>query len=270
MITNRYGISEDMAKAVTGGKGRRLKDPSRFSVTQLLMPTRMAALSELYEGDEDVADMVPAFIGTCVHYYLEKRVPGENEVRLEAKIGEDTVVGVIDSLRGSEIVDYKVRKASDSDFGDARRQIMCYAWLLRKARGDVATSGKIVAIRKDWSKMRDSAIPPIEEIRFRITPSDAAEAGRFIEGRIAVIKAARSKLPECSPEDRWNGGDSFAVCASGERKARRVFASEAEATAYAKPGMRVERRRGRDLRCEMYCPYARICRRFSAIAGKRS
>lgn len=269
MITNRYGMPEWAVEVITGGKERKRKDPSRFSVTQLLMPTRMAALSELYEGDEDAADMVPAFIGTCVHYYMEKNAPGENELRIEAKIGDDTVVGVIDSLRGSEIVDYKVRKASDSNFGDARRQIMCYAWLLRKARGDVATSGKIVAIRKDWSKMRDSAVPPIEEIRFRITPGDAAEAGRFIEGRIAAIKAARSELPECSPEERWNGGDSFAVYASGERKARRVFANEAEATAYAKPGMRVERRRGRDLRCEMYCPYARICRRFSAIAGKR-
>lgn len=269
MITNRYGISEDMTKAVTGGKERRRKDPSRFSVTQLLMPTRMAALSEMYEGDEDVADMVPAFIGTCVHYYLEKHVPGENEVRLEAKLGEDTVVGVIDSLRGSEIVDYKVRNASDGDFDDARKQIMLYAWLLRKARGDVATSGKIVAIRKDWSKMRDSAIPPIEEILFRITPGDAEEAGRFAEERIAAIKAARSELPECSSEERWNGGDSYAVYADGGQKARRVFRSEAEATAYAKPGMRVERRRGRDLRCEMYCPYARICRRFSATAGKR-
>ena len=256
MTTNKYEISPEFENLILERK--REKAPlSRFSVSKLLLPTRIAVLSETEEPIEDVSDSFLAFLGTCVHEYMEKHVLGSTELKLTAKIGESEIVGIIDRFEPETgtVIDYKVKKMGDSDYSQAIRQIKCYAWLLRKS-GAVATRGKIVAIRRDWSKLR--GVSPIDEIEFPIRSDDIIETEEWIKERIAAIEEGRSILPMCSDEEKWKAPDKWAVYKNeGDEKAKKLYDSEEEARA---TGLIVEHRSGKCLRCESFCPYSRVCK----------
>lgn len=257
MITNRFGIPEDLAAMIS--EDRKKADPARFSVTKLLLPTRIAVLAETEEPIEDVSDSYLAFLGSCVHFWLEYHRRGFGEIKLETRLGEDTVVGVVDRFDPDTgtITDYKTKRCSDTSYEDAAKQIKCYAWMLRRM-GHIASKGRVVVFRRDWSKLRNRNQPPVEEIEFPILPDDIEWAEGFVKERIAAIKAGRKSLPECSPEEKWYTGDEWACYKKeGDERAARVFRTEEEANAF---GFVVRKREGKDLRCESFCPYARVCR----------
>ena len=255
MTTNNYRIPEEYVRLIENDHSN--KDLNRFSITKLLLPTRIAVLSETEDPIEDVSDSFPAFLGTCVHKYLEDNLPGVKEWKLVIPFEGKTIVGVIDRYdpETGTIVDYKLKKMGDSDYSQGIQQIKCYAWILRKM-GVIANTGKVVAIRRDWSKMR--GIPPIEEIEFPIHSSDIEEAEEWIKERIAAIEAGRLILPVCSDEEKWKAPDKWAVYKNeGDEKAKKLYDSEEEARA---TGLIVEHRSGKCLRCESFCPYSKVCR----------
>lgn len=262
MITNEYRIPKIYADAIVG-EPQEPRPANRYSATKLIGSVRQGVLGETEESYEDVSDLFPAFLGTAIHYYLEHHIPGNNELHLEAKIGENTITGKIDSWDEATgtITDYKVRKCHNDDFKEAFLQLRIYAWLLLK-NGMKARTGRVVAIRKDWSKMRNPTQPPIETYEFSLSSFGPNDMEEWIANRIAEFEKARVELPDCTEEEKWKQPDSWAVYAhEGDAKAKRVFQTEDEAKRFAKGEMFVEHRVGKYLKCENFCKFAKICRK---------
>ena len=78
-------------------------------------------------------------------------------------------------------------------------------------------------------------------------------------------------LPLCSDLERWARPSTWAVKKTANKRAMRVFDSEAEAEKYFKEKNldnkhSIEERIGKNIRCEAdYCGVARWCDQFEAI-----
>ena len=108
-----------------------------YSVTELLKPVREIVLERIHrdEIERDVADEIPAILGTAVHAIFESAADPKDwpEVKLEATFGDCVVTGRADLVSGEEIVDYKTTwsgKVMRGDFSELERQVKCYAYIL--------------------------------------------------------------------------------------------------------------------------------------------
>lgn len=261
MLTNKYNFSSAIVD-ILKGKEHQPKPKNRYSITQLMGNVRESILAETEEPIEDISDYFLAFLGTCIHYYFENHTDGENELHLETTFGDSIVSGIIDHFKDGVITDYKTKKCSDVDYEEAKKQIILYAWLLRR-NNIIANRGKVVVIRRDWSKMKCPNLPPIEEIDFSINTNDIQWAEEYVAERINIFKQARLNLPECSPEDKWSTAPTWAVYANEtDVKAKKVFKSKEEAEKYARNTMQVIYRPGVNIKCENFCSYSRVCKRI--------
>lgn len=111
----------------------------------------------------------------------------------------------------------------------------------------------------------DTSYPAAEMLSVDIPLWDVKEQERYIKERLALHQEAIGyddvSLPLCSPEERWERGEKWAVMKGAAKRAMRLFDSPAEAEAFmaTKPGSRVEHRTGRAIRCESYCDGSSWC-----------
>jgi len=74
---------------------------------------------------------------------------------------------------------------------------------------------------------------PVQVISFKFKENDFVEIEGWLKQRFAEISEAEklpdNKLPICTPDDRFNSGDKFAVMKKGRKTAMRVLDSEEEA-----------------------------------------
>jgi CRISPR/Cas system-associated exonuclease Cas4 (RecB family) len=256
MLTNKYNLSDAIFEILKGEK-RKQKPLNRYSVTQLLGNIREQILSETEEPVEDVSDYFSAFLGNCVHYYMEHHTTGKNELHIETEFNGNVISGIIDNFEDGIITDYKTKKCLDDDYESAVKQIKMYAWILRR-NGVIADKGRIIIIRKDWSKMKN--ISPIETFEFVINSFDIEQAEEYIKERIRLFEEGRKTLPLCSDEDKWKEPDTWAVYSfRGDSRAKKIFASKEEAEAYSDGKMFVDHRPGRCLKCDSFCSFSKIC-----------
>lgn len=244
------------------------EDTNRYSVTKLLSNIRESVILEKNPpSNEDAADSFQAFLGNCVHEWLQNHIKGgENEKKIEIKIDDvHTVVGVIDRLENHKIIDYKVRKSTDSNFENAIKQIKIYAYLLRE-KGVFVEKGEVHVFKKDWSKMKNSDKPPIEIIEFDIDSFDIEWAKEFVFRKINEFEKARKNLPLCSDIEKWKQNDLWAVYSKEENlKAKKVFTNETDAKNYAKQKMKIVLREGKCIKCENFCKVRNICKRLTEV-----
>lgn len=257
--------------------------PKRYSATTLIKPVREILLKRRHDSTlmQDCADMIWLLFGQAVHHILEKYGTGENEFT-EEKLAVElengyTVSGIIDfyDMSKAEVVDYKTAsswKVIYKDFDDWKKQGLIYAWLLRKNNlpCDKAT---FYAILKDHSVQKakhDADYPklPVHEVAFDVTDEEIDEIDRFIRDKIdEIIKyenAPDDELPICTPEERWNDGDKYAVMKKGRKTALRVLDSEEEAELYKmnNGGDYIEKRPGEDKKCNDYCLCCTKCKHW--------
>jgi len=270
-VTNRHALPEAIVRFAQSGV--RPHVPNRYSVTELLKPVREIVLSRRHasEIEEDVADCLPALFGTAVHAILEADAPegSESELALEAEIDGRTLSGRIDLLDGTIVSDYKTCSASKvlrNDFGDWDRQGLCYAWLVWKCRGVIVTELRFHAFIKDWSKVRASKGGNYPQTAYfahvrKIHESDIDEAERWLKSRFRAIAEAETELPQCTDDEKWYSGTEYAwYLHPGDPKAKAVSANRDELEVKkGKSGGIIVERRGRCLKCDLYCPCRRFC-----------
>jgi hypothetical protein len=90
----------------------------------------------------------------------------------------------------------------------------------------------------------------------------------FLNSRLQAYVSAKSKLPECSPEERWARPDVFAVQKPNGKKAIRLFISGEEAHEFAsksKDEVVIVKRPGASIRCESFCPVSQFCEQWRKI-----
>lgn len=274
-ITNKTGLPSAFVNMAINDQYE--KKPKHYSVTTLLSPILMTLLSQRYEVEVDVSDLIWMLFGTAVHSILEKHdKTGYSEIRMEVPIkGGYYFTGKFDLYNEKDfsIEDYKVTtawKVLNEDFDDYKKQGLMYAWLLRKTQQKHVSKLKFHLLLKDWKKndlLRFENYPekPVWTWKYQIRESDFIEIEKFIKDRLSQLIYYENKplneIPICSLEERWNMGDKYAVMQNGNKRAKRVFDDKIEAEKYRieKGYDYIEKRPGIDKRCEDYCEYNSVC-----------
>ena len=261
----------------------------QYSVTSLLRGTRETILLRRYHDDivQDVSDMIWLLFGTAIHNILDHQEEDEHEFKeeyLKIKIGDYILSGRFDlyNAKTKTITDYKtcsVWKIIFGDFEDWRQQLLIYAYML-KSIGFEVKNGEVIALMKDHSKAKakyDKDYPklPVRRIKFRFSDSDFKEIKKWLYEKFDEIAAAEKladhELPVCTPEERFNSGDKFAVMKKGRKRALRVLDSmkEAEAWKQLNGGDFIETRLGENKKCEDYCRVCEFCSFYQQIKGEQ-
>jgi hypothetical protein len=281
-ITNVHDLPEPLVAAIMNdGYDRGDAD---ISVTGLLNPPRIAALEARYAEHltDDASDRIWLLLGRSVHNILERAgETGLREMRLFTDVCGWKVSGQFDHLALHEeqgklvLYDYKVTSVWTLVYGERlhewEAQLNMYALLLAE-HGYEVDEIKVVAILRDWSRtparMKDG-YPKLAVQVVDLHLWSVEETQRLMEQRVRAHQAAREKMPQCSPEERWAKEDRWAVYTltkAGARRARadRVFDSPADADEYAAAhGGEVEYRQGDQwVRCRDYCSVAQFCTQY--------
>jgi hypothetical protein len=253
--------------------------PNEYRVTSLLKGIRETILERRHdeEIEQDVSDMIWLLFGTAVHSILEHQKEGDNEfkeTRLKIPFNAYELSGQFDlyNAETQTITDYKtcsVWKVIFGDYSDWKRQLLIYSYMLRLIGFEVK-HGEIVAMMKDHSK-RDAKIKadypalPVQKISFDFSDQDYEETEYFIVERFKEITQAEAlpddELPICTPEERFNSGDKFAVMKKGRKTALRVLddLQAAEDWKEANSGDYIDTRPGEDKKCKDYCSACEFC-----------
>lgn len=284
LITNKYRLPKSFIEMAQSDYqyGER-----EYRVTSLLKGLRETILERRHsnEIERDVSDMIWLLFGSAVHSILERQVEGDSEIkesRIKIQIGGYTLSGQFDlyDAETKKITDYKtasVWKIIFGDFEEWRRQLLIYAYMMNSI-GFPVERGEIVALLKDHSK-RDSKVKenypelPVQVVKFEFTEKDFAEIAGWLDGKFFDIEHAETvsdnDLPLCTPDERFNSGDKFAVLKKGRKTALRVLDNQGEAEAWManNGGDSIEVRPGEDKKCEDYCAVNMFCDYYLAKKG---
>ena len=279
-VTNKYNLPDAIVKALTSDYQYK---PYQFSVTTILSGIKSFLLAKRHQNEieMDASEGINMLFGTAVHNIFEGK-QNEDELAEEyIKVQVNDLYKIsgrfdLYNLKTEEITDYKtcsVWKIKFKDYDDWRRQLLIYAWMLRK-KGFNVKKAKITALIKDWkknelklAKIKGEFYPeaPIINISFDFFEDDYEEIEKWIVNRFNQIQNAEllsdDDIPICSEEERWYTGDKFAVMKGNNKKAIKVCDTEEEAEEYLKldSSYRIEYRKGKNKKCEDYCNACEFC-----------
>jgi hypothetical protein len=283
-ITNRLNLPQAFVKMAE--RDYQYK-PNEYRVTSLLKGVRETILERRHESEieQDVSDMIWLLFGTAVHSVLENHQEGDQEImeaRLKIPIGDYILSGQFDlyNAETKTITDYKtcsIWKVIYGEYEDWRRQLLIYAYMLQSI-GFPVEKAEIIALMKDHSKSQakikvDYPKQPVRKITFTFTEKDFAEIESWLHQRFEEITKAEKlpddELPLCTPEERFNSGDKFAVMKKGRKTAMRVLDSmeDAENWMAANGGDYIEARRGEDRKCQDYCSACEFCNYYKEVVA---
>jgi hypothetical protein len=281
-ITNNFEVPAPLVTLAS--REYYSKGSSQYSVTELLSPPRVRRLREQYDAQltQDVADMLWPLLGSALHVVMERGItPGWiSEERLYAEVDGVTISGQIDLQQetptGVILHDYKFTSvwAVMNDKTEWEEQLNLYGWLVRTVKKTPVEGLKICALLRDWSRhdVSKPGYPPAQIHVLDIPVWDHETATKFVAERLDHHRESKvsqnwgDKLPECSPQERWQSETTYAVRREGRKTAIRVFKSLEEATQLAKQEQGyVETRLGESKRCTgNYCGVAEFCEQFRA------
>jgi len=270
LYTNIYGLPDAFVNAV-------LNDPYQgggdISATKLIDSPRRRTLYRQNKDQvvEDVSERVWAVMGQAVHAVLERaQTSALVEERLYADVNGWKVSGQFDRLHLADGVlqDWKVCSVFKAD-GDEQwtRQLNVLRWLAHK-NGYEAHRLQVVAIFRDWkrseSQRRDDY--PRQSIQVIDVPAwTLQECEKYVAERVVLHQASdMTGEVECSQEERWYTGTTYALMKDGGKRAKRVVSIIAD-LGEIPPGHYVQERPGRNRRCEEYCEVAPFCSQWRAL-----
>lgn len=280
MITNKYNLPDAIYRAIKADPYH--KGESDFSVTELIQPARIRALTIKYraEIEEDASDRIWSLLGQAVHSILERSNDSKkaiSEKRYFAKFGKYVVSAQIDSLDldGGILSDYKVTSswgfmANREPKPEWVQQLNMQLEILRRNSLDAKVL-QIVGLLRDWQKREAKSSRDYPNFQVALLPIPVwsrEETVEFIERRIQAHLSAEVNLPFCSSEERWASPDRFAIIRGTNKRAVRVVESLTEAQDYVHnlgSGHRIEVRRGENRRCGGYCPVSSHCDWYQKI-----
>lgn len=278
-ITNKLNLPDPIVKAIQanwyGGHGEH-----RFaSVTELLKPAKQLLLSRRHaaEIEQDASEMIWTLMGSAIHKVVEAAEIDESfqEERLGINFQGEKITGGFDLYHGGVISDFKFTSVWNFIYGsrikDWTAQLNLYAYMLER-HGFEVEGIEVICVFRDWSRHKacDPQYPkPVERISLELWDKEKTEV--FMRERIAELKANESLpddlIPECTPEERWEAPDTFAVMKPGGKRALRVFDNVLEAREFAlghkdADNLVVVARSEPPKRCLDFCPVNRFCHYF--------
>jgi hypothetical protein len=290
ILSNDYGLPSSLVSIIESKNYDISKsDPLRIGVTTLNNPPRIRQLSVRHGNEihEDVSDQLFRVLGDAVHYILAKTDQTKKIIEQKIEIPVDGITLVAKPDLYDEdlktIEDWKITTVwSVKDIkSDWVTQLNCYAWALVKT-GIEVKKAYINAILKDWSKNeklrfgRDYPEIPFKRIEVPLWSFETQD--KYIKDRIALYKSTLNlsddNLPICLPEERWSGNDRFAVHKGSNQRATKLCDSMEEAIEYTESikdngnKYNIQKREGRNIRCEEYCSVNKFCSFYKSRYNK--
>ncbi len=269
--TNNHNLPEAIVRAARSDKYSR--GNADISVTQLIDAPQIRHLREEHRDSltMDVVDSVWSMLGTAVHSLLEhSRDHVTTEERLYARCRGWVISGGVDVQSDTGIEDYKVTSvwAATKDKPEWERQLNCYAWLRRKAKGLSTKELHIWAILRDWNRSeakRDRDYPQCPVLKIAIPVWAPAIQDAYVLGRVLLHQ--RAEAPQCSEEERWAEPPKWATIKPKGVRAKKVFDNFEAAEQYAiSNGLEIVKRDGKSKRCEGgYCGVSQWCQQFKSM-----
>jgi len=280
-ITNKYNLPSPLVSAVKNDPYPDNPDWN-ISTTSLISPPRIVQLKKRHRGElhEDVSDNIYRLLGTNTHHILE-RVNTPNcikEERYSAYINGWKLAGQIDLYEQGPMVlsDYKVSSVWSVINGikiEHEAQGNINAWLMNQNGYEIKKIQVVILIR-DWSKhqVRKSDNYPKCQVAVQNVPVWPEEKiTEYLYKRVKMHQRAEETpsdgLPFCTPEERWQSSNKWAVKKPKRKSAIRVLDSEEKALNYIKDKNLddkhfVEFRAGESKRCKSYCSVSEFCNQF--------
>lgn len=267
---------EYLIRAVMGDKYE--PRPDRMSVTRLIGPPLIRTLEMLHYDDivEQVEDKLYALDGIGFDYVMKKHSQwGLTNIKLEVPFPTHklTVVAKLDyyDVLNHILADLKrtsvwsVKDALAHGKPDWNNQLNVYDRLLYQVAPQLEVHGlQIHAYARDWR--------PVEKLRYNDYPAkmEVIEIPRWTRTEqmdyIDTCLQDHIQHPEreCSPVEKWQKPDTFAVMKEGRKSALRVLDTEQAAfdwQACQKKGdnTSIVKRPGGCIRCENYCAVSSFC-----------
>jgi len=278
-LTNQLGLPQPIVNAIANDD--YTKGDCDFSTTQLLRPVRINVLLKRHRKEitEDVSDRIFALFGKSMHKVLElganpRYCMVEKRYSIDVEVGGVKFVvsgqfDLLDYLLDREtgvLSDYKLCSryvVGDGVKPEWEQQMNINALILR-SNGLPVKSLQIIAIFRDWSKMRaaqkeDYPDKQIQVLPVKIWPEQ--KTLEFIQYRIQTYILCESFPPVCTPDERWRKPDKWAVVKRGLKRATKLYETKEQANAAIKGSITyvVEPRPGEDVRCRYYCPVNKFC-----------
>ncbi len=289
-ITNKHNMPSMLQRAIEKEYTYRDK---RYSITSLLDPDRVIMLKRRHndEIEQDVTDLIFALLGTKTHFELENidLLPNEYvEDHLEYTFENGyTLSGIIDHYDDEYLDDYKTCKAFTlifkSDYDKWKKQLQMGAYLAYKKDGKWRKKGRIIAILKDWNKLKAQTeynYPKFacEVINFDLGKPEEVEKmilERF--DRVIELESMKDKdLPLCTPEERYNTGDKYAVKKKNNKRASKIHDTLEEAQKHLDnlekdyPNIyEIVKREGENRKCKEYCSVCKFCDFYKEIEERK-
>jgi hypothetical protein len=269
-LTNLHGLPDALVNAVRN-------DPyvsgGDISVTKLIDAPQRRTLYKKYREFvvEDVSERIWSLMGQAVHTVLERA--GTNalvEKRLYADVNGWSVSGQFDRLHLADAVmqDWKVCSVYKASGDESwTRQLNCLRWLAHK--NDIRVDRlQVVAIFRDWKQseaQRNPNYPQRNVMVIEIPTWTIEQAEEYIKERVAAHQSSeQGGQIECTEDERWYSGTSFALMKDGGKRAKKVAPTKEE-LGEIPPGHSIVERPGLNRRCESYCEVAPFCEQYKRL-----
>ena len=265
ILTNKHNIPVALYNVIKKNIYKPTYDYTR--VTELISAPLVKELTIKHwnEITADASDFLFSILGQSVHYILEQGTP-ENalgEERMSWKGKDGILSGKSDLYHNEGIEDWKVTSVFSFLLGlkeEWEAQLNVYKFLWNMNHFPVK-SLKINAILRDWMRGKakfDMTYPQIPFLSYKVPLWDDKKAMEYVNTRFTIHQLGSV---ECTPHERWERPDSWAIKKEGNKKATRVLDTEIEAKQYienmkdekAKEKMIIEHRLGERIKCNDYC-----------------
>jgi hypothetical protein len=277
--TNNYGLPAPLYKALI--PDRRQKVLGRIGATDLIDAPLRRILQMKYFSDmqEDASENLWSLLGKAIHYVVEQSGHVDtSELKEEWKHESGaTLVTIGDYYDNKVLTDWKITSVWSFLLGTKEEwinQLNVVRYIYGKV-GIPVEKMQVYAILRDHMKTKiyDAGYPQVafQQIDIPMLPEDKLE--EYVTERVRLHLEAEkclediSKIPQCSPKERWQRETTYAVKKKDQKKAVRVFPTEQEAADYIsntlkRDGLSIETRIGADIKCATYCNVNSFCPYF--------
>jgi hypothetical protein len=270
-LTNKLGLPRSLENAVRNDKYDR--GNAHISVTGLIGPARKRYLEQLHaeEITEDVAERIWALMGQIAHGILER---ADDQAWCEERLFIERfgwrISGQFDRYLLEEdgrLQDYKLTSTyaiRDGVKPEWEAQENIYALMLRE-HGYHVSKLEIVAILRDWQKAKAKHTEDYPQVPALVIPVpiwNPSITEDYIQIRLNLHSKAHRNLPECTADERWERPAVYALHKIGNKRATKLFDTEAEAheaLAAIDSGYEIQLRPAEQKRCEDYCNALPFC-----------
>ena len=277
-ITNKAGLPEAFVRAVKAFEDEYDSEGAYLTASSISDPPRQRMLKNKHRDEltEDATERVWAVAGQAMHKVLEMSARPEDIV--ERRFGYNFAYTDPPSLVSAKIDLYEPDTCRLTDWkstsawtlvykdrlADWTAQLNVGARLMKLVGEYEVREVQVVAYLRDWSaydaaKSADYPQQPVVVVPLELWPIEVTE--RFICDRLQLNKSADrgSFLPQCTPEERWQKADVYAVMKPGRKSSLKNCdtVNEANSVASTTPGAYVVKRPGSSVRCQKYCVVGR-------------